>query len=353
MAKGKLILLLTLALIVVIIIVGRMLRQSEADALQETFTGIVSVKGLVVQPEPYVRHIEGSGVLVGNKEAMIAAETGGRVVEMKVDVGDYVRSGDALVRLDDELYQLESDRANIAYDKAKLDLGRMEKLYAEKSISESDLENARLMVKGAEVQYRLARKTYNDATIRAPFSGDVAARYTEVGQMVERGMPVVQLVDVSSLKLTVQIAEADVKLMKIGETATIIVDAVGDTVAGKVSAIGSRAVTGTRTFPVELRLPGASGLRSGMFARAVITTPVDENGLLLPRNAILPDMGKTVVFVARGDKAEKIPVRTITESGDRVAVEGISPGDTVLTLGNQMVSQGTQIKLTLEERRLP
>jgi RND family efflux transporter MFP subunit len=338
-------------LLVIIMIVARIARQSKADALKDAYSSIVTVKGLVATPETYTRNIEETGVLTGNKEAVVAAETGGRVLEIKVDAGDLVHKGDALVRLDDELLHLESERAKIANDKAQMDLDRVQKLYAEKSISEADLENAKLGAKGAEVQYRLALKTYNDATIRAPFSGTVAAKMTEVGQMVERGMPVVQLVDIGSLKLTVPVAEGDLNYLSVGVPARVIVDAVSDTVQGKVISIGSRATTGSRTFPVEIQLPGDKKLRSGMFARAVITAQTNANGILLPQEAVLPDMGRMIIFRSRGNTADKIAVRVLGVSGNRVVVDGVTAGDTVITTGNQALSQGTQISLTLDARK--
>jgi len=347
MKKSKTILWGTVVLLLALLIMGRILRQAKSDTLQDSFTGIVTVSGFVAEAQPFSRNLEESGTLAGNKEATIAAETGGRVTDVRVEVGDYVRLGDPLVRLDDELYRLESERAKVAYDKAKMDLDRLEKLYQDKSISDSEVEGARLAAKGAEVTYRLALKTYNDATVRAPFNGTVAAKFTEVGQTVERGMPVVQLVDLSSLKLTVSVSETDIKYLAPGAMATIIMDAVGDTVPGKVSAIGSRATTGARTFPVELKLAGAKNLRSGMFARAVISGATTENALLLPRAAVLPDAGNTIVFLARGGTARKRVVDVIGSIGDRVAVEGIEAGDTVLTTGNQMLSHGSQIALTL------
>jgi RND family efflux transporter MFP subunit len=310
------------------------------------------VSGFVAEAEPFTRQIEESGTLTGNKEATIAAETGGRVLRIFVDVGDKVRTGEPLVQLDDELYRLESERAKIAFDKAQMDLDRLEKLYADKSISESDIESARLGVKSAEVQYRMALKTYNDATIRAPFSGTVAARLTEVGQTMDRGMPVIQLVDLSTLKLVVPVSEADVKFIAPGADATIIVESVGDTLPGKVAAVGSRATAGARTFPVEVRLAGSNSLRSGMFARAIIATATQENALLLPRVAILPDAGNTVVFLAHGAMARKARVNVIGNAGDFVAVEGIDDGDTVLTTGNQLLTHGSPIALTLHGREV-
>ncbi|HEY3296505.1 MAG TPA: efflux RND transporter periplasmic adaptor subunit [bacterium] len=350
MNKPRLFLYGGILLIIVIMVVGRIQRQAKNANLTDAHSNVVSVSAMVAQPEPFVRRIEETGVLTGNKEATVAAETGGRVLEVKVDVGDVVREGQPLVRLDDELYKLDSDRAKIAYDKAKLDLDRAEKLYTEKSISDADIENARLGAKSAEVQYRMALKTYNNATIRAPFNGTVAAKMTEVGQMVERGMAIAQLVDVSALKLTVQVSEGDLESVSIGAPATIIVDAVGDTIQGKVAAIGSRANTGSRTFPVEIRLPGDKALRSGMFARAIIASRQSEDGLLLPRAALLPDAGRTIIFRARQGAAEKVSVRVIGTQGDRVAVDGITRGDTIVTTGNQTLSQGTLIAPTLDSR---
>ncbi len=151
MSKPKTLALGGIALLIILLIFGRIMRQGRNEALQETRSDKVAVQGLVARPESFTRQVEASGTLEGDKEAIIAAETGGRVTDVRVDVGQHVNKGDALVRLDDELYRLESERAKVAYDKAKMDLDRAETLYQEKSISESDIEGARLGAKGAEV----------------------------------------------------------------------------------------------------------------------------------------------------------------------------------------------------------
>jgi RND family efflux transporter MFP subunit len=348
MTKPKTLALGGIALLIILLIFGRIMRQGRNDALEAVRSTTVAVKGLVAQPEPFARKVEASGILAGDKEATIAAETGGRVIEVRVEVGQHVKKGDPLVRLDDELYRLESERAKVAFDKAKMDLDRAETLYQGTSISESDIEAARLGAKSAEVGYEMALKTFHDATIRAPFAGTVAQKMTEVGQMVERGMAVAQLVDVSSLKLTVPVSETEVRLVTPGASATVYIDAASDTVTGKVFAVGSRATAGARTFPVEIRLPGNERLRSGMFARAIIGSAANQQEMLLPRVAVLPDAGATIVFRAHGGTAEKVPVRLIGNQGDRVAVEGLQRGDTVVTTGNQALSHGMAISLTLD-----
>ncbi|MDK9699628.1 MAG: efflux RND transporter periplasmic adaptor subunit [bacterium] len=348
MKKIRILLYSMVVLALIAIVAGKMIRQAKSDSLSDPYTGIIAVKGLVTKPESFIRMIDETGVLAGNKESLVAAETGGRVVEIKVEVGSFVKQGDPILRLDDELYRLESERAKIAFDKAKLDNDRLERLYAQKSISDSEIENARLGVKGAEVAYRMALKTYQDATVRAPFSGTIAMKMTEVGQMVERGVPVVQMVDVSTLKLTIQVAENMVKYVTNGATAQVLIDAINDSVEGRVTAVGSRAMTGSRTFPVEIRIPGNAKLRSGMFARAIVSAATIPDAILLPRAAILPDVGRQIVYLAKGKVAEKAIVKSYGSNGDLFAVEGLKTGDTVLTTGNQNLSHGSPIAVTLE-----
>ena len=347
MKKAITILFGVIVVFALLIVAGKAARKAQSEALQSLKSDVTSVQGIVAVPRAFTRRIEETGALAGNRESVVAAGIGGRVMAILVDVGDYVKSGAPMIRLDDELYRLESERARIAFDKAKMDLDRAEKLFAQNSFSESDLEAMRLGVKGAEVGYQMALKNFHDATIVAPFSGTIAAKYTEVGQMIERSMPAVQLLDNSVLKLTVQVMEEQIGYIDVGAGAMVIVDAVQDTISGKVVSVGSRAVNGSRSFPVEIRIPAAKNIHSGMFARAVIEAGLIPNAILVPRVALVPDAGRTVAFVARNGLAQKITVYSLGTEGDLIAVDGIQSGDTVLTLGNQNLTNDAPIKLTL------
>jgi RND family efflux transporter MFP subunit len=339
--------LVIIAVLLAVLIAMRLVRTARTEVATDNISSTVPVTGFVIRAQPFVRTIEETGTLLGHRESVISAEVGGRVTGVAVEAGDQVDAGATLVRLDDELFSLEAERAKIAYDKAKLDFDRVEKLHEQRSVSDSDFEGARLGMKGAEVAYRLAAKNNHDATVRAPFAASVAARMVEVGQMIERGMPVAQLVDMSSFKITVQVAEADIPLVKEHAPAMVYVETLADSIPGEVFAIGSHAVPGSRTYPVEIKLPGRPGLKSGMFARVIIAGATDENGLLIPRAAALADMGRLAVYIADGATAHKAIVKTIGTLGDQLAVTGLDAGDTVLVTGNQLLSEGTSIKLSL------
>lgn len=332
-----------IVLFIIVIFIGRYIRQAKSDALNTTYSSVVTVAAVIASPKQVSLTVEETGTIQGNKEAIIAAESGGQVEKWYVQLGDFVKIGEPILKLDDELYRLEYERANIAFEKARMDFLRIEKLYNEKSVTESDFENAKLMKKSAEVQVKYAQKTYEDATIKAPFSGSVASKFTEVGQMIERGVPVVQLVDLSTMKLTINVNEIQMKLVQIGSDAEISIPSIDEFSSGKVAAVGNRATTGTRTFPVEITFSGKSQLKSGMFARVKLIGSSIDNAIVLPRIAVLPDAGNSIVYLAKQNTAEKRKVKVLGYQGEDVVLEGIEVGDTVVTVGNQLLSHGLNL----------
>ena len=347
MSKTRIITLSAAVLIVTALFANNAI-QSNAEPAQDAYKRIVPVSGFVLAPAPFVQTIMETGTLTGRRESVLSAEVGGQVERILVDVGDNVRAGQPLMQLDDRILELESERALVALEKARLDFDRVEKLEHEGSISQSDYEGARLNLKGAEVQYEFAKKTYEDATVRAPFAGTIARKMTEIGQMVDRGQPVLYIVDNEQLKLELAVDESRIASIQVGAPVVIFVEALNDSFPAEVSAVGARATNGSRTFPVEVKLAAADGIKAGMFARAFVFAGVDSTSLLVPRAATLPDVGRTVVFLARGDKAEKRAVTVLGMSGDQVAVDGVAAGDTVIVTGNQLLSQGSHLALSLK-----
>ena len=116
-----------------------------------------------------------------------------------------------------------------------------------------------------------------------------------------------------------------------------------------MTSVGSKAASGARTFPVEVRIDGEEGLKSGMFARANIQAGQIENAIVLPRVCVLPDAGRSIVFVSRDKMDDKAVVQVLGQVGDRVAVVGVAPGDVVVTTGNQLLVRGTALDVTIAE----
>ena len=147
---------------------------------------------------------------------MVISETIGKVTAVKADVGDHVNAGSVLVVVDDELKLAGFKAAEVNYEKAKKDLERYEALNKSKAVTDNEIEAARLGCKGAEAQYLVARRQYNDTRISSPIAGIVTSRLVDRGSMVQPGMPIANVVDISKLKVAVNVAEKDVFKLKPG-----------------------------------------------------------------------------------------------------------------------------------------
>jgi len=346
--KAKLTIVIAIVALAIVIVLANAARKEKSDQLQNPYTGVATVNAVAAKNRPFPRLIEETGVLTGVRESIVSAEIGGQVVEVFVEVGGRVAPGAPLIRLDDDLLRLEAARARNVYEKAKMDYDRVQSLHSRKGASDAELEGMRLGMEGAEVGWKMAQKNADEATIRAPFGGVVAQRFTELGQMIERSMPVVQLIDNSQLKLTLQIREDQIRFIDPGSPAIVHVDAAADSVVGQVVAVGAKASMGARTFPVELRMPGSPILRSGMFARASIDAGFITDAIVIPGLCVLPDAGKTIAYISRDNIAYKVDVTVIGVNGAEMAVSGVSEGDVVVTTGNLLLSQGMPLSVKME-----
>ena len=197
------------------------------------------------------------GTIVAYNDVAVVSETSGRVVKVRAEIGDYKEAGSVLVEVDSELKEAAFKTAEVAYEKAKKDLERNEALYKGNSISDTQIEQARWSYQSTEAQYIVAKRQYTDTKITTPISGIVTARYVNVGTMV-MGAPqatlIANVVDISRLKVKVNVAEKDVIRLKVGEKVEVTTDVFpGNVFTGSIFSISSKGDEG-HTYPVEVVL---------------------------------------------------------------------------------------------------
>lgn len=305
--------------------------------------------------------VEATGTVAPWHQADIGAEVQGRVVEVAADVGDWVEQGDLILRLDPELYDLAVEQAEAqllgaeaAFRKAKRDYQRNQKLYETRDISKFALESSLLQMQTAQAAYltakaalATARRQRRNADIAAPFSGWVARRFVDLGQTVAPGVPVARVVDITSVKVEVGLAEKDVVKVAKGQRATLTVDAFpGQEFAGQVATIGPEADPRARSFPVEIRASNTdqNRLRAGMVAKVRIFIRELKDVVVLPRAALLERSGQTLLFaIVNGQAQQRQPVLAAAR-GDSVAVlRGMQPGEEIVVAGQENLADGTRV----------
>lgn len=318
-----------------------------------------SVSAVEIAAVDFDQEIRASGDLRARFQTMIAAEIAGRVTEVSVDEGGSVEQGAVVIQIDPERRRLDlaaararlaQARANLRQESSKVE--RVRKLRSENVASEERLEEAETALLLAESSVRaeeaavgVASRALRDASVSAPFAGLVAKRSVELGEYVEAGKDLFELVSMSPLEVTFSLPEIDSQRVSPGQTIQVSVAAPADeTFDAVVTFIAPTVDPGTRTLRIKAEIDNADGrLRPGLFARVLVGTDQRRSVLMVPEEAIVQREGSAWLFlIGADDRVRRVQVETGRQSKGRIEVRGeaISAGDLVVRRGHGGLADG-------------
>ncbi len=291
------------------------------------------------------------GTINANYDVNIISEAAGKITGVFTKVGDYKQAGSVLFQVDDELRKAALMSAEANYEKAKKDYERFQTLYQQKSVTDSQLDQAKLGAAMAESQFIIAKRQFNDTQIKTPISGYVTACYVDLGAMVQ-GAPqatlVANIVDISKLKVKLNLAESDAFLTKAGDAVTVTVDVYpGVTFKGRVESVSSKG-DDAHTYPVEIMINNerAHPLKAGMFARAEFTSLKNRETIVIPRDALVGSVKEPQVFVVENGIAKLRNLTVGNESGIFVQVlQGLIEGETIVVNGQNNLVDNLKVEI--------
>ncbi|MFU8812741.1 MAG: efflux RND transporter periplasmic adaptor subunit [Balneolaceae bacterium] len=313
------------------------------------------VETVIVQPDQFSEFIRVTGTVEALDDAVISSEVSGRILMIR-DRGDRVAVGEPIARIDDRVIQAQFEAAKTALELAQDNFERLESLYADSIISTQDYNSARAQRDQARAQFNQAEKQLEDATISAPFTGLIEERFIREGELINPGMPVVRLVNISRVRILSGVPERFAGSIREGSNVVIEFRSLSETIReSSISYAGSVLDPETRTFAIEVELqnPGQR-IKPEMVADLTIDRNRIENAIILPRTSIIRNEGGTMVFIAsqrNGRKeAELIPVVTGEASGSLIRiVDGLSQGDEVVVSGMRNLNQGDELNILHSE----
>ncbi|UCF78021.1 MAG: efflux RND transporter periplasmic adaptor subunit [Candidatus Eiseniibacteriota bacterium] len=297
-------------------------------------------------------NIEFVGEIRGRKEANLSFEIGGKVARVEVDVGRSVGKGDVLAVLDETKTKAHLLQAEVAFSKAKLDAERTERLHKDGIASDHQLETARLTMEQARASFVSAEETLRDCTLRAPFSGFVASRNIELGEVIvpmAAAAPNFVLLDISSVKVKVGVPESDMGKIEVGQSAALSVSAYPDIqFEGRVSTLSPLVGEYTRTAEAEIVVENPGGtLKPGMTAKVSVRVNTRENALVVPESSVRREVGIATLFVVKDGRARELKVETgIVSSGAVEVLSGLSEQDSVVVKGQFQLKHNSLVRVT-------
>lgn len=291
---------------------------------------------------------EAAGVFSAIHELNLMSEGQGKVVELLFNTGDYVKAGQLLAKLDDELVTSQLSLANAALEKAKADLKKYEGLLSADAISSQQVEEVKLGLKKAETDVTNLKKQLEFTLIKAPIQGTITRRFIEKGSLLMPAMPVAEIVDISRLKFVAGVSEAEAVTVKNGQEVTLTSSLFpGKKYAGKVVSVGVKADE-ARRFPVEIELSNdqEQQLKAGMYGSAVFNSGTTRQALLMSRNALVGSIKIPRVFVVENGKAVLKEISVGSASDHEVEVTGgLDEGVLVVISGQINLDNGVAVKI--------
>lgn len=315
------------------------------------------------------------GNLIGEQTVAIAPRTGGRLLDVRVKLGDKVRRGQVLAKVEDReiVEQVRAAEASQEVAKAtirqreadlnvaKLNFDRSKNLYERQLLAKQALDDAesRHLAAVAQLDLSQAQLSANAArleelkinlqhtSVTSPVDGFVASRTVDPGAMVNTNTSIASVVDISRLRLVANVVERDLRMVTAGDTAVVEVDAYpGEKFSGKIARVSPVLDPATRTAAMEVEIPNGDGkLKPGMYARILLTVDEHENALVVPKEAVVDYSSQRGVWVPNDqDRATFVPLKLGIENAEQIEVlGGMNEGTRFVTTGAGAVRNNDQL----------
>ena len=280
-----------------------------------------------------------SGSLKAVNSAVVKAKVAAELKSLGVREGQQVQAGQLLGVLDSTEFDLrlrqaeeQATAAQTQLDIAQRTLDNNKALVSQGFISRNALDTSNSNMAGASASLQAARaaaeitrKAVRDTRIVAPISGLIAQRFVQAGERVALDARIVEIVDLGKLELEAAVAPQDVVRLRVGQTATVMVDGLTQAVPARVVRINPSAQTGTRSVLAYLALDSSATLRQGLFARASVELQ-RKRALVVPASAVRYDQAQPYVIVLQAGQAQQRRVSTGLHGNTTTVATGVPAG---------------------------
>jgi membrane fusion protein (multidrug efflux system) len=311
------------------------------------------IEAAAVRVGPSQRQILAIGSLRSNESVILRPELAGRITQINFTEGEKVRKGQLLVQLDASVPRAELVQMQASLALAKANYERAQELHRRSAGTERALDEARWKLRNDEAAVRLAEARLEKYSLNAPFDGVIGLRKVSVGDFVDGGTHIVNLEQIDPLKVDFRVPEVFLSSLRGGQRIALTVDALpGREFAGEVYAIDPLVDAGGRSIVIRASIDNPEGvLRPGLFVRVGLVVDEKLEAVFVPEQSLVPVNDQLFVFkVVDGQEGGKTVAFTRVKLGERrkgeaEVVEGLKPGDVVVTAGLLKVRDGMPVQV--------
>ena len=308
-----------------------------------------TVSTVEAQPVTWTPVIEAIGTVNAAQGVDLTVESAGVVKEILFEPNTTVEVGAVLLRLDDVVQSADVEAARTQAELERSNLTRAQDLTRRGVTTNVSLDQTQAAAQAAEAQLARAIAVLEQRQLSAPFAGTIGLPRVDLGQYVAPGTIVATLQDISTMRVDFSLPEQDLPNLSIGQQIEVRIEGLDETFPGELTGIDPRVDPATRLVALRGSITNAQGkLTPGQFVRIEVGLPAEEGVIALPQTAVSSSLYGDYVYLVRSseENAEQLVVAQVfvkpgRRSGGVVEIaEGVSPGDQVVSAGQNRLSNG-------------
>ena len=308
----------------------------------------LEVKGYIVHPSVLHSSIEVAGTLLPFEETEIHPEVSGKVTYLSIHEGAHVKKGTLLARLFDGDLQAQLEKLKVQLQVAQKTEERQAELLKIGGISQQDYDLSALDVSSIKADIQVMQAAIDKTIIRAPFDGKLGFKNISIGAFITPATVITTIRQDSKLKLEFSVPEKFTPKVQLGNVIYFTTEAVPKKYEAKIFATESGITQENRSLKVHAVVENTDkNITAGSFAKVAFDMGDNNDAIMVPTQAIIPEARDKKVIVYNGGNADFKIVTTGTRDSAKVEIlSGLSIGDTVITTGLLSIKPGSRIKLS-------
>ncbi len=322
--------------------------EAERERARQSAAEMVPVETALVTRGPISAFLTFNTTLETEAMVDIYPQTTGQVESLFVEEGRVVKEGDPLLKIEDRETRVDMEESKANYEQLTRNFARTEELYGRKLINNQEYETQRNALELARLRYERASIRHGYTTVRAPFSGVIASRETQVGARVATGSKLFSMVKLDEIVAKVFVPGRYLPIVADSQPAVVTSEFLPDrTFSGWVKRISPVIDPKSGTFKVTVGVRGdkPADLPPGLFVNVRIITDTRPAAVLVPKRAVIYEGGERYVFTVVNDRAVKRKLAAGYEDPDNIeAVSGFEPGAPVIVLGQSGLKDGSLVR---------
>lgn len=351
----------TILIVAVILVAAFAFLYPRLDSRKSNNTGVVAdgagpgtpaalpVKVVKLERETLRNQLSVTGTILPNESVDLRAEISGLVTKIAFQEGQYVSKGTPLLYLNDDELQAQYQRLGYTQKLFESQENRQKQLLSREAISQEEYDIVLNEFNTTLSDLKLVEAQLSKTVIRAPFNGILGLRQVSEGAVIGTTDIIANFVNIDPIKIEFSIPERYANQVTVGSPIYFSNESSPEEVQGKVYAFEPQIDAATRTLKLRAESPNKERkYLPGMFVRIRFVLEVTEDALMVPSEAVIPELQGYKVFVVSADnKAEERSVEIGTRTDSHVQIiSGLEVGDLVLTTGVLQASTGTPVEFT-------